>query len=243
MVVFAILFSLLQCLAMTICFVAVTNNPPDLWLSLLLIWLGILFGPAIYLFAENESNRPVINLVVAVLFVMAVVLGFTPGRFALFPYYHQILLMGAMVSGLAIAVYNFPWPGSSIVKHRVLLGILALGPVVSAAIWLTLLSGPIVAFNAAQAANGQPYCIFSYQTRLNGLGEYKQSREIWDLDAYQMTTPFTSAGGSGVFQFGFHALVLTPSELFNWSYRSQRFERVTDTSRRNLGIGRLACNS
>src|SRR5436305_9570743 len=167
MVVFAILFSLLQCLAMTLCFVAVTNNPPDLWLSLLMIWAHILFGPAIYLFAENGSNRSIINLVVAICLVIALVLGMIPGRFALFPYYHQILLMGAMVSVLAIAVYNFPWPGSSIIRRRILLGILALGPVLSAMIWLTLLSGPIVVFNAAQAANGHPYCIFSYRTRLN----------------------------------------------------------------------------
>jgi hypothetical protein len=244
MVVSGVLLSLLQCLAMTICFVAITNNPPDLWLSIPLIWLGILFGPAIYLFAENESNRPVINLAVAVLFVIAIVLGLTPGRFPLFPYYHQILSMGAIVSGLAIAVYNFPWPpGLSKIKHRILLGILALGPVVSATIWLTLLSGPIVAFRATQASNGQPYCTFNYWTSLNGLGEYKQSREIWDLEAYRMTTPFLSAGGSGTFQFGFHALLLTPNELFNWSYQSQRFETVTDSSRRKLGIGPLACSS
>jgi hypothetical protein len=152
--------------------------------------------------------------------------------------------MGAIVSGLVIAVYNFPWPpGLSKIKHRILLGILALGPVVSATIWLTLLSGPIVAFYAVQAANGQPYCTFNYWTSLNGLGEYKQSREIWDLEAYRMTTPFLSAGGSGTFQFGFHALLLTPNELFNWSYQSQRFETVTDSSRRKLGIGPLACSS
>jgi hypothetical protein len=128
MVVFAVLFSVFQCLAMTICFAAISNNPPDLWLSIALIWLGILFGPAIYLFADNESNRPVINLTVVVFFVIAIVLGLTSGRFSLFPYHHQILSMGAIVSGLAIAVYNFPWPSGSKIKHRVLLGILALGP-------------------------------------------------------------------------------------------------------------------
>jgi hypothetical protein len=206
-----------------------------------LIWLGILFGPAIYLFADNESNRPVINLVVAVLFVTAVALGLTSGRFAFFPYYHQILLMGAIVSGLAIAVYNFPWPGSSTIKHRILVGILALGPVVGATIWLTLLSGPIVAFRAAQAANGQSYCTFNYRT--GGLREYKQSREIWELEAYWMTSPFMNAGGSSSFQFGFHGLLLTPNGLFNWSYQSQRFEPVTDSSQRKLGIGPLACSS
>jgi hypothetical protein len=109
MVVFAILFSLFQCLVMAILLVlAVSNDGPNPWLSNPVIWLGILFGPAIYLFAGNKFRRPVINLAVAVLFVMAVVLGFTPGRFALFPYYHQILLMGAMVSGLAIGGLQFP---------------------------------------------------------------------------------------------------------------------------------------
>jgi hypothetical protein len=244
MVVFAVLFSLFQCLAMTFCFLAITNNPPDLWLSIALIWLGILFGPATYLFADSESNRPFINSVVALLFVTAVVLGLTPGRFILFPYYHQILSMGALVCALAIAVYNFPSPiGLSTVKHNVLLGILALGPVVSATIWLTLLSGPIVAFHAAQTAKGQSYCIFNYWTTLRGMGEYKQSRDIWDLEAYRMTTPFLSAGGSASFQFGFHALLLTSNGLFNWSYQSQRFETVTDNSRRHLGIERLACSS
>jgi hypothetical protein len=241
MVVFAVLISIFQCLAMAICLVAVANDAPDPWLSTPLIWVGILFGPAIYLFAVNESNRPVINLIVPVLFVIAVVLGLTPGRFTLFPYYHQILSMGAIVSGLAIAVYNFPWPlGSSTIKHHVLLGILALGPVVSAAIWLTLLSGPIVAFRAAQAAKGQSYCTFNYRT--SGLREYKQSRGIRDLEAYWMTSPFMSAGGSTTFQFGFHGLLLTANELLNWSYQSQRFETVTDASRRNLGIGPLACS-
>jgi hypothetical protein len=243
MVVFAVLFSLFQCLVMAILLVvAVANDAPDPWLTTPLIWLGILFGPAIYLFADNESNRPVINLVVAVLFVIAIGLGLTPGRFTLFPYYHQILSMGAIVCGLAIAAYNFAWPpGSSTIKHHILLGILALGPVVSATIWLTLLSGAIVAFNAAQAANGQSYCTLNYWTRLNGLGEYKQSRGVWDLEAYRMTSPFMSAGGSSSFQFGFHGLLLTPSDLFNWSYQSQRFETVTDTARRNLGIRALSC--
>jgi hypothetical protein len=245
MVVFAVLFSLFQCLAMAILLVAaVANDAPDPWLSTPLIWLGILFGPAIYLFADKESNRPIINLVVAVLFAIAIVLGLTPGRFTLFPYYHQILSMGAIVSGVAIAVYNFPWPpGLSEIKHRILLGILALGPVVSATIWLTLLSGPIVAFHAAQTAKGQSYCTFNYWTRLNGRGEYKQSRGTWDLEAYWMTSPFMSTGGSGIFQLGFHALLLTQNELFNWSYQSQRFEAVTDTSRRNLGIRNLSCGS
>jgi hypothetical protein len=241
-VVFVVLFSFLQCLAMAICFVAVANDAPDPWLNAPLIWLGILFGPAIYLFASNQSNRPVINLIVAVFFVIAVVLGLTPGRFIPFPYYHQILSMGAIVSGLAIAVYNFPSrPGSSTTRRHILLGILALGPVVSATIWLTLLSGPIVAFRAAQTANGQSYCTFNYRT--SGLREYKQSRGTWDLEAYRMTSPFIDAGGSSTFQFGFHGLLLTSNELFNWSYQSQRFETVTDTSRRNLGIGPLACSS
>jgi hypothetical protein len=243
--VFAVLFSAFQCLALAILLVAaVANDAPDPWLSTPLIWLGILFGPAIYLFAENDSSRPVINSVVAVLFVIAVVLGLTPGRFTLFPYYHQILSMGAIVSALAIACYNFPTPpGSSKIRHRILLGILASGPVVSATIWLTLLSGPIVALRAAQAANGQPYCTLNYWTRLNGLGDYRQSRGIRDLEAYRMTSPFMSAGGSGTFQFGFHALLLTPNELFNWSYQSQRFETVTDASQRNLGLRHPACSS
>jgi hypothetical protein len=243
MVVFAVLFSLFQCLAMAIPLAAVANDPPDPWLSAPLIWLGILFGPAIYLFARNESNGPVINAVVVVFFVIAIVLGSTSGRFTLFPYYHQILSMGAVVSGMAIAGYNFPGsPGSSRVKHRILLGILALGPVVGATIWLTLLSGPIVAFHAAQAAKGQSYCTFS-PTGLIGLREYKQNKGVWDLEAYRMTTPFMSAGGSSSFQFGFHGLLLTPNELFNWSYQSQRFETVTDTSRRALGIRALSCDS
>jgi hypothetical protein len=244
MAVFAVLFSLFQCFAIAVGFVAGATDAPDPWLSVPLIWLGILFGPATYLFARTASNGSIVNLAVVVLSVVAIVLGFTSGRFPLFPYYHQIISMGVIVSSLAIASYNFPWsPRSSKTKNRILLGILALGPMVGATIWLTLLSGPIVAVRAAQAAQGQPYCTFNYWTTLRGLGEYKQSRGIWDLDSYWMTSPFMSAGGSGDFQFGFHGLLLTPKELFNWSYQSQRFERVTDISRRNLGIGTLSCDS
>lgn len=222
---------------------AIANDSPDPFLTTLLMWLGIQFGPAIYLFADSEPGRP-LNLVVAVLLATAIVLALTPGRFTLLPYYHQILLMGAIVSGLAIAVYNLPsHRRSSRTRRGVLLGILLLGPMVSAAIWLTLLSGPIVAFHAARAANGQPSCTLAYRTRLNGLGDYKQVTGVWDLQAYRMTVPFTSAGGSGSFQFGFHGLLLTPGELFNWSYQSQRFERVTETARRNLGLRGLSCGS
>jgi hypothetical protein len=242
-VIFVVLFGLFQCLAMAICFAAGAINAPNPWLSAPLIWLGILFGPAVYLFADNESNRPIINLIVVALFVIAIILGLTSGRFTLFPYYHQILSMGAIVSGLAIAAYNFPWsPDSPRIKHRLLLGIVALGPLVGATIWLTLLSGPIVAFHAAQAAKGEPYCTFNYWTSLRGLGEYKQNRGVWDLEAYRMTSPFMSAGGSGYFQFGFHGLLLTANELFNWSYQSQRFETVTDAARRNLHISALSCD-
>jgi hypothetical protein len=239
MVVSAVLFSLIQCFAIAVCFALGANDAPNPLFSTPLIWIGILFGPAIYLFARNDSNGPIINWVVAAVFVIAVGLSLTSGRFTLFPYYHQILSMGAIVSGLAIGCYNFPWSAGSLrIRHRVLLGILAIGPVVGATIWLTLLSGPIMALHAAHATNGQSYCTF---TGANGLGRYKQSKEIWDLEAYWMISPFVNAGGSGTFQFGFHGLLLTPNELFNWSYQSQRFETVTDTSRRKLGIGELLC--
>jgi hypothetical protein len=243
MVVFAILFGLFQCLAMATWFVAFGLNAPDPFLSAPLIWLAILFGPATYLFARDVANPSIINLVVAIVTVVAIVLGLTPGRFTLFPYYHQILSMGAIVSVLAIASYNSPWSPGSPGKRPVLIGILASGPVIGATIWLTLLSGPIVAFQAAETANRQSYCIFNYSTRLIGLGEYRQSSSVWDFEAYWMTSPFISGGGSDEFQFGFHGLLLTSNELFNWSYQSQRFDRVTDTSRRKLHIRNISCSS
>ena len=40
----------------------------------------------------------------------------------------------------------------------------------------------------------------------------------------------------------FHALLLTQSnQLFNWSYHSQRFEKVSERSRHMLGLDHLTC--
>lgn len=50
-------------------------------------------------------------------------------------------------------------------------------------------------------------------------------------------------GGSGnCCQWDFHALLLTRNdELFNWSYRSQRFESVSERTRRLMVLDVPRC--
>jgi hypothetical protein len=100
----------------------------------------------------------------------------------------------------------------------------------------------IVKFQALRVTEGEPYCILVSSGKISTSG-YRQLQNDWKLSG---TSLFSSrgAGGSGnCCQWDFHALLLTRNKgtLYNWSYKSQRFEKVTDRSRSALYLNGLNC--
>ncbi|TMJ27794.1 MAG: hypothetical protein E6G88_13580 [Alphaproteobacteria bacterium] len=155
------------------------------------------------------------------------------------PYLHQTLF----IAGVA-ALPQIWWEWSSkATGDRVfvlaLIGLVSL-PLGFAA-W-SLANIWLVKAKAASVSRGEPYCILLSDRKLFSSGSYHKAQNDWSLTGWNMFTP-RGAGGSGLCcQWDFHALLLTgDDQLFNWSYQSQRFEKVSDRARRLLGLNNLTC--
>jgi hypothetical protein len=99
----------------------------------------------------------------------------------------------------------------------------------------------IVKVRAWFVTHGEPYCLLVSDGRIFTSG-YHTAPDEWSLSGWRMFSG-RGAGGSGdCCQWDFHALLLTQSDqLFNWSYRSQRFERLSERSRNMLGLTNVRC--
>jgi hypothetical protein len=97
------------------------------------------------------------------------------------------------------------------------------GATAAIVIWSFVNIGLVVG-QAQFIAGGKRYCL---QVAGDYLGRYKPVRSLLDLNGLKMHTPFTNAGGSGDFQFAFHALLAVEDgprlEWRHWSYWQQRF--------------------
>lgn len=88
--------------------------------------------------------------------------------------------------------------------------------------------------HAEALATDRPYCI---QVAGNYLGHYQEANSVHALSGLKMQTPYTNGGGSGDYQFAFHAVLVIDTresdrhELYNWSYRSNAFLAISDRSR------------
>jgi hypothetical protein len=115
------------------------------------------------------------------------------------------------------------------------------GTVAAIAVWSFLHIGMVVA-QAEWLAWGRPYCL---QVSGDYLGRYKQVNSLLELNGLNMHTPFTSGGGSGTFQFGYHAVLAVDREggfeWRHWSYAQQHFVRHGNGKNIAGPGGRPAC--
>ena len=68
-----------------------------------------------------------------------------------------------------------------------------------------------------------------------------QVKALWELYGFNLITPYTNEGGTDDFQFGFHAILLTPNKIMNWSYQTQSFVSISPEARDNLHLSTLRC--
>lgn len=162
-----------------------------------------------------------------------------PGTVNEFPYAHQVLFVTGATSlifllGNALSKKRPEYDWRRAWAGRVLL-ILALP--IAVQIW-SMANIAFVSFAARQAAQGEAACLL-----MAGDAGYRQSHSLSDLLGLRLYAPYTNAGGSGSFQWTFHALLVTKSRrLFNWSYQSQRFEPLTEASISNHRLEQTSCS-
>jgi hypothetical protein len=164
------------------------------------------------------------------------------GAVPIAPYYHQVLFISGATSLIFLFGTSLPRKHSQNVRlrgwaQRVLL-ILALP--IAVQIW-SMANIAFASFAAQNTAHADAACILVKGDK--SLSGYRQSNSLLDLLGLTLYVPYTSGGGSGYFQWTFHALLVTKSRhMFNWSYKSQRFEPLTEENIRSLHLERIACS-
>jgi hypothetical protein len=204
--------------------------PLQVWLACAFLQLTIHYLPP-----TRYIRYGLVLLVALMLFA-----GLTSGKIDGVRYFHQALFIAAIA---AIPQLWWEWSSKATADRALMLLLIALfAPPVGFASW-SLANIGIVKFEAWRATQGVPYCILVTSGDY-WKGGYRQAPDdYWSLSGARMISPRGGGGISGkCCQWDFHALLLTDNnELFNWSYRSQRFERVTEDSRRMLSLTDLGC--
>ncbi len=156
------------------------------------------------------------------------------------PYFNQVLFVAAAAT---LPQLLLEWSAKATGRRTwaLLLACICALPLGLAA-W-SLANIGIVKVKAQLAAEGEPYCLFvpdgSY---LGGEHDYDKAPADWKLSGWSMVSPWDCSGSGDCRHLAFHALLLTQSnKLFNWSYRSQRFEKLSDERRRLYPSVHLTC--
>jgi hypothetical protein len=158
------------------------------------------------------------------------------------PFSYGILAFAALLIDLTILGFSpwSKWDAEDIETYRSTLLKVAGGAVAALFAWSFVNIGLVIA-QSELIAWGKPYCL---QVAGDYRGGYKPVNSLMDLNGLKMHTPFTSGGGSGVYQFAYHGvLVVDLGDTFewrHWSYAAQHFIRHND-GRGIATRGRPAC--
>jgi len=188
---------------------------------------------AIHYLPRRRHIRYGLVLVVALMLLASVALR---GAIEVLPYAHQTLFIAA-AAVLPQLWWEWFFKGTNVLA----LGLIGLAAIpLGFAVWSIANIG-IVKVNAQLVSQGEPYCLLVSDGRIFA-SSYRKVPDDLGLIGWRMFSP-RGAGGSGdCCQWDFHALLLTQgSRLFNWSYRTQSFERLSTQSRQYLGLENLAC--
>ena len=235
MIVAIVILELIACLCITM-LIGVGNRGGDVALAPLLAWLACAI---LQLVIHHWPRRPYARygLLVAVMLVLLAGVGFEGAL--VIPYVHQALF----IAGVAVLPQLWWEWSSKATKGRLLgLGLIGLASLpLGFATWC-LANIWIVKANAWSAARGETYCILVSDGRYFSSGTYHAVSNDWDLTGWRMFRARGGGGSGDCCQWDFHALLLTQgNQLFNWSYHSQRFERLSNQSRRMMGLTDLTC--
>lgn len=202
--------------------------PLQVWLVCAILQLTIRYLPP-----SRHARYRLWLFVTLILFA-----GVTSGRIEPFPHFHQALFIAAVA-----ALPQLWWAWSAKTPERRALGLGLIGLVslpLGFAAW-SFANIWIVKVEAWRASNGEPYCIFVSDGRLFS-GGYRQAPDDWSLSGWRMVSGRGAGGSGNCCQWDFHALLLTRNdELFKWSYRSQRFENVSERTRQLMTLNVSRC--
>jgi hypothetical protein len=192
----------------------------------ILVWLACaILQLAIHYLPRGRYERYGLLLVIALMLLA----GAAPGKIEGVPYFHQSLFIAAVGTLPQLWWERF---SNATKGHTLVLGLMGmLAMPLGFAAW-SLANVSIVKYDASRVANGELYCIFVSEGRLM-TGGYRQAPDDLSLGGWHMLSGRGGGGSGDCCQWDFHALLLTRDDrLFNWSYQSQRFERISERTRR-----------
>jgi len=213
--------------------------PWQLWATCAILQLAIHYRP------PRPGPRNAIASLVGLMLLGSLILEGGP-----LPYFNQVLFIASVA---VLPQLWLEWSSLASTGGRALwllfVGLMAL-PVGYTA-W-SLANIAIVQFKAERVARGEQYCLlvpkdnFQYFKDPASVGNYRIASG-WQLSGSVMfadrNLSVDSLGGDCC-QWEFHGLLLTHSnKLFNWSYQSQRFDMLSDESRRKLDLGGVSCKN
>jgi hypothetical protein len=141
--------------------------------------------------------------------------------------FYGIFAFGALLIDLAVlglAPWSI-WDSKDFETYRLAQLKIAGGSVAALIVWSFVNIGLVIA-QSELIAWGKPYCL---QVAGDHLGRYKPVSSLMDLNGLKMHTAFASGGGSGVYQFAYHGVLVIDLddalEWRHWSYTTQHFVR------------------
>lgn len=201
--------------------------PLVVWLTCAMLQLAIHYRPS----GTRARNGLVLALMLMLLASLVREGMVTP------PYFNQALFIAAIG---VLPQLLLEWSSRAGTGRLMGLGLIGLTALPLGLTAWSLANIGIVKIKASFAA-GEPHCLLVSDGR-SFSGRYHNAPDDWSLGGWRMFSG-RGAGGSGdCCQWRFHALLLTQSDqLFNWSYQSQRFERLSERSRHLLELTDVRC--
>jgi hypothetical protein len=197
------------------------------WLALAVLRLAVHYLPH-----RGVTRYVIISLIVLMLFASMI-----PGEIEALPYFHQMLFVACVA---LLPQLWWEWSAERAGRKHKVLGLLCLfiSLPLSYIVWSIANIG-IVNAGAWAVANDDPYCIVVGE---GGpiRGGYFQTQDGWSLSGWRMTTGRSSGGGSTDYYWRFRAILVTQDKrLLNWSFKSQRFESIFESTKKSLGLQNL----
>jgi hypothetical protein len=228
-----IIFELVSCLFLA---ALVSLSDPDIAGGILAGWLALAaLRLTVHYLPRSRMTRYGFILLIGLMLFSSVM----PGEIEALPYLHQVLFIACVA---ALPQFWWEWHAERTVRKHTMLGLIGL----FTSLPLGYVAWSIANIGLVKAAawtvsSGDPYCI------LVGAGGpihggYFQAQDGWSLSGWRMASGRSSGGGSGDFHWHFYALLVTQDKrLLNWSYKSQRFESVSESTKKLLALEKVSC--
>ena len=197
------------------------------WLALAVLRLAVHYLP------RAGMARHGMILLIALMFSASVL----PGKIEALPYFHQVLFV---VCVALLPQLCWEWDAECTGRRHKVLGLIGLftSLPLSYIAWSIANIG-IVKAGAWAVANDDPYCMVVGEGGPIH-GGYFQAQDGWSLSGWRMTTGRSNGGGSTDYYWRFRAIAVTQDKrLFNWSFKSQRFESISESTMKSLALQNL----